>query len=175
VILHRNGGGTDQRQRLGRGDLRSAGEVDCTDDRPTVGVVHRHRGATPWLNDPREVFGLADLQLDVERERCARSIGSCATFAPIGAGHEVHRLCLAACVLIALDPQQGAVGGRHRDDDTGVGSVVYQEPADYRERLCERMTLAHSRQLNRRGLRTAEVRVYSASEATHPALRHYRS
>ena len=124
MVLDGDGGGADQRQCLRRGDLGPAGQVDGAEQRARGGVVHGRRGAAPRLHDAGEVLGAADLQFAVEGQRRARRVGPGAALAPVGAGHEVHRLGLAARVAVALDPQQRAVGGGDGDDDAGVGGVV---------------------------------------------------
>jgi hypothetical protein len=81
----------------------------------------------------------ADLQFGVEGQRGAGRVGSRAALTPIRPGHEVHPFGLAACFAVTLDPQQGAVGVRHRDDDPGVHGVRHQQAADDGEDGGERM------------------------------------
>jgi hypothetical protein len=171
VVLDGDGGGPDQRQRLRKGDLGSAGEVDRSDERPGSRVVDGHRGAAPGLNDAGEVFGTSDLQLGVERERRAGRIGSGAALTPVGAGHEVHRFGLAARLAIAFDPQKRAVGRGHGHDDAGVGGVVNQQAADDGKRGCKRMRGADAIQGNSRGWQCAtEVGVDAGGKAAPPAV-----
>jgi NAD(P)-dependent dehydrogenase (short-subunit alcohol dehydrogenase family) len=132
VVLHRDDGCPNQRQRLRRGHPGSAGEVDGADQSPGVKIMHRYGRTTPRLDQPREVLRPTDPQFTIQGQRGARRVSSGAAFTPVGAGHEVHHLDLAARRAIAFHPQQRAVRSGDRHDDAGVGGIADQQSADDR-------------------------------------------
>ncbi len=172
VVFDRDACRPDERQRLGGCDVGATGEVDRADQRAGDGIVHRRRGATPRLNDAREVLRAADLQLGVEGERRAGRVRSGPALTPVRAWHEVHRLGFADRIAIALDPEQRAVGRGHRDDDAGVGRVLDQQPTDDRKRRRQRVGGAHVVEGDGDGcrLRSAAVGVDASGQAAAPAV-----
>ncbi len=133
--------------------------------------MHGRRGTAPRLNDAGEVLGAADLQLGVERQCRARSVGSCAPLTPVGAGHEVHRLGFATRYRVALDPQQRAVRRGHGDHHTGVGGVLDQQPTDDGKRRRQRVGSAHvvERDGDGCGMGCTDVGVDARGPAAPPA------
>ena len=175
VVLHRDDGCPNQRQRLRRGHPGSAGEVAGADQSPGVKIMHRYGRTTPRLDQPREVLRPTDLQFTIQGQRGARRVSSGAAFTPVGAGHEVHHLDLAARRAIAFHPQQRAVRGGDRHDDAGVGGIADQQSADDRERRRQRVNVSHPghAQRHRGRLCSPAIGVHALGEAALPAFGHH--
>jgi hypothetical protein len=118
------------------------------------------------------VLGPADLQLGIEGDGSAGCVRSRAALTPVGAGYEVHRLGLAACFAIALDPEQGAVGRGHGDHHARVGRIVDQQPADDGKCRGQRVGGAHvvKRGADRCRPRPTAVGVDAGGQAAAPTL-----
>ena len=134
MILDRDDRRADQCQGLRRGHLVSAGQVYRADQRSGYGVVHGNRSATPRLDDAGIVLRAPDLHLSVERQRGTGRVGPCATFAPVGAGDEVHRLGLLARCGITFDPKQGAVGRGDGYHHARRPRILDEQATDHRKR-----------------------------------------
>ena len=92
-----------------RGDgIRTAGDVDHPENHTRVRIMNRNRGATPRMNDAREVLSALNLDPVVERQCLSWCVRAHRGLGPVRPLEEVHALGFSTHGPITVNTYQSA-------------------------------------------------------------------